>query len=152
MDASAIEGYYYRPKTTALEAQRIGLQVIRDAVGEDVLLDKDGSPMLNPVGIVDTGRISVDTGHTFEASKEAASGIAARYYMNRNFYVNDPDAFTVSRQTVDEQEWHGGKRALSLDEAEVSIALAAVAGGMYEIGDDLPMLGADSGRLALAKN
>lgn len=152
MDDSAIEGFYHKPNTTALEAQRIGLQIIRQAVGNDVLLDKDGSPMLNPVGIVDTGRISVDTGHTFEASKEAAPGIAARYYMNRNFYVDDPDAFTVSRQTVDEQEWHGGKRPLSLDEARVSIALAAVAGGMYEIGDDLPTLGADPDRLALVKN
>jgi len=152
MDDSAIEGFYFKPNTTALEAQRIGLQVIRQAVGEDVLLDKDGSPMLNPVGLVDTGRISVDTGHTFESSKEAAPGIAARFYMNRNFYIGDPDAFTVSRQTVDEQEWHGGKHPLSLDEAKVSIALAAVAGGMYEIGDDLPTLGADADRVALVKN
>jgi len=152
MDDSAIEGFYYKPNTTALEAQRIGLQVIRDAVGSDVLLDKDGSAMLNPVGLVDTGRISVDTGHTFESSKEAAPGIAARYYMNRNFYVDDPDAFTVSRQTVDEQEWHGGKSPLTLDEARVSIALAAIAGGMYEIGDDLPTLGADPDRVALVRN
>jgi len=152
MDDSAIEGFYYKPNTTALEAQRIGLKVIREAVGEDVVLDKDGSPMLNPVGIVDTGRISVDTGHKFEASREAAPGIAARYYMNRNFYIADPDAFTVSRQTLGEQAWHGGKHPLSLDEAKVSIALAAIAGGMYEIGDDLPTLGADPDRVALVKN
>ena len=152
MDDSLIEGFYHKPNTTALEAQRIGLRVIREAVGDDVLLDKDGSAMLNPVGIVDTGRVSVDTGHTFEASKEAAPGIAARYYMNRNFFVADPDAFTVSRQTVDEQEWHGGKHPLTLDEAKVSIALAAIAGGMYEIGDDLPTLGADPERVALVKN
>lgn len=152
MDDSAIEGFYFKPNTTALEAQRIGLQIIRDAVGDGVLLDKDGSPMLNPVGIVDTGRISVDTGHKFEASKEAAPGIAARYYMNRNFFIADPDAFTVSRQTVDEQEWHGGKHPLSLDEARVSIVLDAISGGMYEIGDDLPTLGVDSDRVALVKN
>jgi len=152
MDDSAIEGFYYKPNTTALEAQRIGLSIIREAVGENVILDKDGSVMLNPVGIVDTGRISVDTGHQFEASREAAAGIAARYYMNRNFYIADPDAFTVSRQTINEQEWHGGQHPLSLDEAKVSIALAAIAGGMYEIGDDLPTLGADANRLALVRN
>ena len=72
-----------------------------------MLLDKDGSPMLNPVGIVDTGRISCDTGHSFEASRNAAPGIAARYYMNRNFFVSDPDAFTVSRQIVGESQNHG---------------------------------------------
>jgi alpha-galactosidase len=152
MDDSAIEGRYFRPNTTALEAQRIGLKLIRDAVGEKVILDKDGSVMLNPVGLVDCGRISQDTGHTFESSHDAATGIAARYYMNRNFFVSDPDAFTVSRQTVDEQEWHGGKRPLTTDEARVSIALAAVSGGMFEIGDDLPSLGADSERMALVEN
>ncbi len=152
MDDAAVEGAYYRPNTTALEAQRIGLKIIRSTVGEDVVLDKDGSVMLNPVGIVDTGRISQDTGHTFGASKDAASGIAARYYMDRNFFVSDPDAFTVSTQTVDDQSWHGGQRPLSLEEAKVSISLAAMAGGMFELGDDLPTLGASPERLALVKN
>ena len=152
MEDSAVEGVYHRPNTAALEAQRIGLQVIREAVGNDVLLDKDGSPMLNPVGLVDCGRISVDTGHTFEASKEAGPGIAARYYMNRNFFISDPDAFSVSRQAVVDEEWHGGKRPLSLDEAKVSIALSAVSGGMFEIGDDLPTLFLDNDRMALVEN
>jgi alpha-galactosidase len=152
MEDTAVEGFFYQPNTTALEAQRIGLQVIRQAVGEQVLLDKDGSPMLNAVGIVDTGRISLDTGHSFEATKDAATGIAARYYMNRNFFVSDPDAFSVSTQIVTDQPWHGGKVSLGLDEAKASLALSAVAGGMYEIGDDLPALGADPERLALVQN
>jgi len=152
MDDTAVEGSYFRPNTTALEAQRIGLNIIRSAVGESVVLDKDGSPMLNPVGIVDAGRISQDTGHSFDASRDAASGIAARYFMNRNFFIADPDAFTVSTQTVDDQSWHGGQRPLTLDEAKVSIALAAVSGGMFEIGDDLPTLGASPERLSLVRN
>ena len=152
MDDTAVEGNYYRPNTSALQAQRIGLGIIRQAVGNGVLLDKDGSVMLNPVGFVDFGRISQDTGHTFEASSEAASGIAARYFMNRNYFVADPDAFSVSRQTVDDQSWHNSKKPLSQDEAEVSIALAAVSGGMYEIGDDLPTLGSEPDRLALVQN
>jgi alpha-galactosidase len=152
MDDTAVEGAYFRPNTTALEAQRIGLEIIRKTMGEDTILDKDGSVMLNPVGLVDAGRISQDTGHTFDASRDAASGIAARYYMNRNFFIADPDAFTVSKQTVDDQSWHGGHHPLTLEEAKVSIALAAVAGGMFELGDDLPTLNASPDRLALVKN
>ena len=152
MDDTAVEGAYFRPNTTAMEAQRIGLSIIRKAVGDGVVLDKDGSAMLNPVGLVDAGRISQDTGHTFEATRDAASGVAARYYMNRNYFIADPDAFTVSTQTVDDQSWHGGQRPLTLDEARVSIALAAVSGGMFEIGDDLPTLGASPERLSLVKN
>lgn len=152
MEDSAVEGYYHVPGTTALEAQRIGLKTIRDAVGEHVLLDKDGSELLNPVGIVDMGRISQDTGHTFSSTRDAAPGMAARYYMNRNYFVADPDAFTVSKQTVDDQSWHGGQKPLTLDEAKASIALTVVSGGMYEIGDDLPTLGEDADRLALVEN
>jgi hypothetical protein len=150
MDTTAIEGYYYRPATTALEAQRIGLRVIRDAVGDDVILDKDGSPMLNPVGIVDTGRVSADTGHSFLRSKTAAPGIAARFYMNGNFFINDPDAFNVTdTYLVEHAEEHSSH---SLATAQTSIALSAIAGGMYEIGDDLLVLNSEKDRLALVEN
>jgi alpha-galactosidase len=150
MDTTAIEGFRYRPNTTAMEAQRIGLQIIRDAVGEDVVLDKDGSPMLNAVGLVDTGRISTDTSHAFEGTKEAGTGIAARFYMHRNFFVNDPDAFN----TVSESFMNGRKlpASLALSAAQASIALSAVSGGMYEIGDDMVVLGSQKDRLALVEN
>jgi alpha-galactosidase len=150
MDTSAIEGYHYRPNTTALEAQRIGLQVIRDAVGDEVILDKDGSPMLNPVGLVDTGRISADTGHSFERTRNAASGIAARFYMHRNFFVDDPDAFNVTATHLMERA--NEKSSISQGAAEASIALSAVSGGMYEIGDDMLVLGSEKDRLGLVEN
>ncbi len=150
MDTTAIEGYRYRPNTTTLEAQRIGLQIIRDSVGDEVILDKDGSPMLNPVGLVDTGRISADTGHSFERTKNAASGIAARFYMQRNFFVNDPDAFNVT--TTHLMEHANERSSISQGAAEASIALSAVSGGMYEIGDDMPVLGSEKDRLALVEN
>jgi len=150
MDTTAIEGYRYRPNTTTLEAQRIGLEIIRDTVGGDVVLDKDGSPMLNPVGLVDTGRISVDTGHSFQRTKNAAPGIAARFYMQRNFFVDDPDAFNVTDSYLLEDR--RAQTPVSLTGAQASIALSAVSGGMYEIGDDLLTLGSEKDRLALVEN
>jgi alpha-galactosidase len=152
MDDSAIEGFYHQPNTTAMEAQRIGLGIIRKAVGDDVYLDKDGSVMLNPVGYVDYGRISQDTGHTFEATREAEPGIAARYYMNRNYFVADPDAFAVSTQTIADQSWHESRKPATLDESRAAIALAAVTAGMFEIGDNLPTLEHEPDRLALIEN
>ena len=150
MDTTAIEGYRYRPNTTTLEAERIGLQIIRDTVGDEVILDKDGSPMLTPVGLVDTGRISADTGHSFERTKNAASGIAARFYMQRNFFVNDPDAFNVTATHL--MEYAHEQSSVSLSAAEASIALSAISGGMYEIGDDMLILGSEKDRLALVEN
>ena len=108
--------------------------------------------MLAAVGYTDLGRTSTDTGHSYKGTKEDAVGIAARYYMNGNFYGADPDAFTVSEQLITDQSWHTRKAPLSLNEAEVSISLAAIAGGMFEIGDDLPALGAQPERLKLLQN
>jgi alpha-galactosidase len=119
-------------------------------VGEDVILDKDGSPMLNPVGLVDTGRISADTGHSFERTKNAASGIAARFYMQHNFFVDDPDAFNVTATHLMERAHE--RSSVSLGAAEASIALSAISGGMYEIGDDMLVLGTEKDRLALVEN
>ncbi|MGB8493296.1 MAG: PKD domain-containing protein [Candidatus Acidiferrum sp.] len=150
MDTAAIEGYRYRPNTTALEALRIGLQVIRDTVGDEVVLDKDGSPMLTPVGLVDTGRISADTAHSFRATKNAAPGIAARFYMHHNFFLNDPDAFNTTDQPF--SEFTQRPPLLALPAAQASIALSAVSGGMYEIGDDMLVLGSQKDRLALVEN
>jgi alpha-galactosidase len=150
MDSSAIEGFMYRPDTTALEALRIGLQVIRDAVGDDVILDKDGSPMLTPVGLVDTGRTSADTAHSFEGTRMAAAGIAARFYMHRNFFLVDPDAFNTVAETF--RDHTRASASYRLSEAQASIALSAVSGGMYEIGDDMMVMGAQEDRLALVEN
>ena len=154
MDSTAIEGFFHRPNTTALQAQRIGLEIIRKAVGDNVLLDKDGSAMLNPVGLVQEGRIAPDTGHSFSASKDAVPNIAARFYMHGNFYLSDPDAFSVTKvvNLDPDQGWHRSRTGLTLSEAQVQIVLAALAGGMYEIGDDLPTLGSQPERLALVEN
>ena len=176
MDTASIEGYRYRPDTTALEAQRIGLAVVREAVGDDVILDKDGSAMLPPVGLVDTGRISADTSHSFQTTRLVAPGVAARFYMNRNYFLDDPDAFNVGAavpivraaraggagrgagQAAAGAGGRGGRGGrgpqgpLTLSEAQASIVLSAVSGGMYEIGDDLGILGTEKDRLDLVKN
>jgi alpha-galactosidase len=151
MEMSSVEGTHYRPNTSALEAERIGLGIIRDAVGDDVILDKDGSSMLAPVGLVDAGRLSNDTEHSFQGTFDAATGIAARFYMNRNFYVADPDVFCVSNERSPDPTWDELK-PISLEEAKAAISLSAMAGGMFEVGDDLPALGKEPERLALLTN
>lgn len=159
MATSSIEGDFYRPHTTAMEAQRIGLEIIRRAVGPDVILDKDGSTMLNPVGLVDAGRISDDVGRDFQRCRRAAIGIAARFFMDRNFYISDPDSFSVTKQSIPAfppynsgSGQHHENALITRNVARVAITLAAVTGGLYEIGDDLTALGREPHRLALVRN
>jgi len=80
--------------------------------------------------------------------------IAARFYMHGNFYLSDPDAFSVTKvvNLDPDQGWHRSKTGITLSEAQVQVVLAALAGGMYEIGDDLPTLGSQPERLALVEN
>ena len=151
MESSAVEGRHFRPNTSAIEAVRIGLRIIRESVGNNVILDKDGSPMLAPVGIVDTGRLSNDTEHSFKGTFDAATGIAARFYMNHNFYIADPDVFCVSNYRSKDPHW-GELKPVTLEEAKAAISLSAMAGGMFEDGDDLPSLGTEPDRLALLTN
>jgi len=153
MDLTALEGYRYRPNTTALEAIRILLRLIKDAAGNDLMLIGQGAPYLGVAGFVETGRISQDTAHTFASTKEAAPGIAAHYYDHGNLWINDPDCFDVQEQPVPMDMVQGKLAApLTLDEARASIVVAALSGGKYEIGDDLPTLGAEPERLALVTN
>jgi hypothetical protein len=158
MDVSAVEGYFYKPNTTALEALRIGVETIRKAVGDDVLIDKDDSSMLPLVGLVDLGRVSTDTSHSFIATRRIAQGVAERFYMHRNFFVNDPDAFTIgetapgSARAIATDATDYDQLPVSLAEAQAAIMVSAVSGGMYEIGDDLPTVGATPDRMALVKN
>lgn len=153
MDNTAFEGYHYRPNTTALEAVRIMLRLIRAAAGPRVILIGDGSPYMAAAGLVEFAHISQDTDHTFAGTKETAIGIAAHYYTHRNFWINHPDAFNVQELPVPLDAVQGQLRApLTLNEARASIVLAAVSGGKYDIGDDLPTLGTEPERLALVTN
>jgi hypothetical protein len=71
--------------------------------------------------------------------------------MNRNFYVADPDDFCVSNVRSPDPAWEELK-PITFEEAKAAIALSAMAGGMFEDGDDLPALGKESERLALLTN
>ena len=70
--------------------------------------------------------------------------------MNGNFFINDPDAFNVTDTYLVERR--DERSSHSLATAQTSIALSAVAGGMYEIGDDLLVLNSENDRLALVEN
>ena len=127
--------------------------MIRKAVGENVLLDKDGSPMLNLVGLVDAA-VSRRTRPLFRVRGTEAPGIAARFYMHRNLFLSDPDAFNVCRKVPAQRRRPGTPEpvGITLQDAQVAIMLSAISGGMYEIGDDLPVLGTEKDRLALVGN
>lgn len=164
MDYTLIEGYRYRPNVTAIETQKILLQLLREAMGPDVLFEKDGGPFLSSVGFVDFGRSGWDTGHVFQDVIFASTGLATHYYMHRNFWVTDPAYFnlqSLAPMDFHRQDGDGSSPGYytatppqhPLNEAQVAIVLAAINGGEYEFSDDLPTLATqEPDRLALVTN
>jgi len=150
----SIEGYRYRPNTTAIEADRIAMQIIRETVGEGVVLHLNaGFLELSSVGLVDVALIA-DPSHAFSSTKEAGSRIAEHYYMDHNFFINDPGPVCVqSELTSTATEENGPPEPVSLEHAQMSIVLSALwPGARFGLGDDLPNLGTEPDRLTLVTN
>src|SRR5262249_44263547 len=150
----SLEGYRYRPNTTAIEADRIGLQIIRETVGEGVVLQLNaGFLELSSVGLVDVALIA-DPSHAFSSTQEAGYRVAEHYYMDHNFFVNDPGPVCVqSELTSTAPEEHGRPEPVSLKHAQISIVLSALwPGSRFGLGDDLSNLGTEPERLALVTN
>lgn len=150
----SLEGYRYRPNTTAIEADRMALQIIRQTVGEDVVLELNaGFLELSAVGLVDTALIA-DPSHMFSSTKEAGYRVAQHYYMDHNFFVNNPGSVCVqSELTSTAAEENGRPEPVSLEHAQISIVLSALSpGARFGLGDDLPNLGTEPDRLALVTN
>ena len=94
----SLEGYRYRPNTTAIEADRMALQIIRQTVGEGVVLQLNaGFLELSAVGLVDVALIA-DPSHLFSSTQEAGYRVAQHYYMDHNFFVNDPGSVCVQSE------------------------------------------------------
>lgn len=110
---------------SAESAYRSGLQLVRDAVGEDAYLLGCGAPILPSVGLVDAMRVSPDT---YNPEDLAAPGIdplrgrpavLARAWQQGRFWVNDADCLIARPGFALREEWagvverYGGLRSFS---------------------------------------
>ncbi len=139
--AGAYEGAHYE-NATGTEAFRIGLKIIREAVGDETYILGCGAPILPGVGIFDGNRIGGDTfygiaGHAVMNWLQlvwVARNTAARYFMGGNMYYNDPDVIVV--------RW-----PYSYNEAKTLATVCVLCGGANILSDNIPELSGE--RLAL---
>jgi alpha-galactosidase len=111
--AGAMEGGRHED-ASALEAYRLGMQVIRDAIGPDSVLVGCGAPLLPTIGLVDAMRISPDVDPSMEppegdisqpGMRSALASGRARAWQNGRLWVNDPDCVLARPQVVDREQW-----------------------------------------------
>jgi alpha-galactosidase len=94
---------------TPIQAYREGLEVIRGAVGPSFILGC-GAPLLPSIGLVDGMRVGEDTAPFWDSKKAPLDGVNALYalrnpilrsFMNKKWWLNDPDCLLLRRREID---------------------------------------------------
>lgn len=104
-------------------AYRAGLELVREAAGDDCFLLGCGAPVLPSVGLVDAMRVSPDTFH--QGGEDGSRGLrgrpgaAARAWQHGRFWVNDADCLVARPDYTLREPWartveeYGGLRSCS---------------------------------------
>ena len=132
---------------------RRGLEAIRSGAGDETFLLGCGAPLGPAVGLVDGMRIGPDVAPHWHADRSTAipgleattpstrsalGAIAARAWMHRRLWLNDPDCLMA----------RGRDTGLAADEAGALATAIAVTGGMLVFSDDVAALSsAERGRV-----
>jgi hypothetical protein len=143
MDKNAV---YKNPMTRA-EALRLGMEAIRQGIGPDTFLLACGGHYGPTLGIANGNRTSNDIGADWETLKITFKKNILRYWMNENWWVNDPDCLLIrgphegvaGNQCFPNIRKHG---CGSFNEIEVKtiLTLFRATGGLMFAGDDFTQL------------
>lgn len=145
--AGALEGVRHA-RVDALEAYRAGVELIREAIGEESYLLGCGAPILPSIGLFDAMRVSPDTAphRRPEADDYSQPGQdpaeftgAARQWQHGRLWVNDPDCLMARPAVETRERWAAhveataglmasSDRLLSLDEWGVRTTRRLLAG------------------------
>ena len=148
--AGALPGRRYDPHVTRAQALRRGLEIFRQAAGDETFLLGCGCPFGPAIGMVDGMRIGPDTAPAWEpwfnwaplatkllrqepsppALRNSLRHVLNLSCLHRRWWWNDPDCLLVRDQDT------------RLSEAEVrsSVTLTGLSGGMLVDSDDLTHL------------
>ena len=129
---AALSGRRHKKTWTGAQCYRKGLETIREAVGDRLILGC-GAPLGPSIGLVDAMRISGDVGASWYGELSALTAISntiSRYFCHHRLWQNDPDCVIV--RDVD--------TGLSLNEVQTLASVAGLSGGIISFSDDLERL------------
>jgi len=139
--AAALEGKRSDPRMTRAQSLRRGLEVIREAIGEDAFLLACGAPLGPCVGLVDGMRIGPDVDVNWRplwadlsrpATLNALRNAITRAFLHGHLWANDPDCLLV-RQRGDDLD-------LVLNEMRSLVTIVGLCGGLAFGSDNLPTI------------
>jgi alpha-galactosidase len=133
--AGAMEGGRHED-ASPLDAYRLGVQTIREAIGDDAVLVGCGAPLLPSIGLFDAMRISPDVDPAMEppdgdlsqpGMRSALASGRARAWQSGRLWVNDPDCLLVRPQV--------GERTAWAEHVEATGGLAVVSDPLRDLDD-----------------
>nr|MDO8100033.1 alpha-galactosidase [Candidatus Njordarchaeota archaeon] len=150
--AAAAEGMRYEKNVTRAQALRRGLEAIREAVGDNVMILGCLAPLGQGIGMVNSYRVSPDTATRWKtpwpfdcgpALQDTMRNTILRYFMHNKFWFNDPDC-VIARRGKDRSEFpkaaeieylaQGG--TISEDEVKFEFTVLGILGGVLVYSDD----------------
>lgn len=134
-------GKRYDPAVTKIEAYRLGMQAIIEAVGEDAFILGCNAPMWPSLGLVHGMRVTDDISREWRILDLVARQGFHRNWQHRKLWINDPDCLVISNGNValpgPDGEWRIACSELTDDEFQFHATYIAATGGMVLSGDDL---------------
>lgn len=136
---------YHEAGTTAAMNLRRGLEIIREAAGDETLILGCTCHFGPAVGLVDAMRVGPDVKELWfdgvnPSAKHAMRMTLQRNWMHNRWWANDPDCLIVRENDT----------ALGPEETRFLATAIALSGGMVVASDDLPKLSAERRAMALA--
>ena len=136
---------YHAPGTTAAMNLRRGLEIIREAAGDETFILGCTCHFGPAVGLVDAMRVGPDVKETWfdgtnPSAKHAMRITLQRNWMHNRWWANDPDCLIVRDSDT----------ALDARETRFLAAAIVLSGGMMVASDDLAKLSTTRRDMALA--
>ncbi len=147
--APSFDATWRDPAATPAQRVRAGFEAIRRGAGDDTFVLGCGAPLAPVVGLVDGNRIGPDVAPFWAlpggaetvpgypeiepATRSAWADTAARSFMHRHLWLNDPDCVMLRTTETD----------LGPDAARTWARAVGVSGGMVLVSDDLALLGSE---------
>lgn len=129
---------------TSVEAYKMGMQTIIDAVGEDSFILGGNSAMWPSIGVVNGMRVTNDNCRGWGIFKQLAIECFNRNWQHDKFWINDPDTVLLQNQRL---EVVGPDGSVSYkmgdvtdDEFKFNAAYTLASGGMVLSSDDVSSL------------
>ena len=142
------DAVFFNEDITRIEAYREGLQVLREAAGEERFILGCGAPLMETIGMVNGMRISADTAPKWAIYDFILSGLnlitsgmkyallntITRSWMHKKFWLNDPDCLLVRTENS----------KLTQEEVKTELSILGLSGGQIAISEDFEQLDQES--------